>query len=416
MVKARFIMLGRFASHLPPAFARLAWSNLAAQSAEQISLAASPIVAVLVLGAAEGETGLLQTAQTLPFLLFSFLFGVWADRTSRRRLMATAEAVRAASLLAILVLLSLGRLDLVLLALLGFCGASGTVAYGVAAPSLVPALVPRDGLAAANARLEVARTTAFIAGPAIAGALISWTGAPTAFALAAALSVAAVLLFAGLDEPTRAKLPPRHIWHDLREGAGFVFGHHLLRPILYAAVLFNTSFFVMQAVYVPYAVHSLGMSASAIGFSFAANGVGLVGGALLAPRLSRLIPPGVFITIGPVSGFVASALMALTILWPTGWLAGISYFVMGLGPMLWIIGTATLRQIVTPPALLGRVAAVNLMATQGARPIGAAIGALLGGAYGAKICLVVAAIGFLVQVVVVLRSPIPHMRRQPPVA
>ncbi|HVA15732.1 MAG TPA: MFS transporter, partial [Stellaceae bacterium] len=190
----------------------------------------------------------------------------------------------------------------------------------------------------------------------------------------------------------------------------------LLRPILYAAVLFNTSFFVMQAVYVPYAVHSLGMSASAIGFSFAANGVGLVGGALLAPRLSRLIPPGVFITIGPVSGFVASALMALTILWPTGWLAGISYFVMGLGPMLWIIGTATLRQIVTPPALLGRVAAVNLMATQGARPIGAAIGALLGGAYGAKICLVVAAIGFLVQVVVVLRSPIPHMRRQPPVA
>ena len=33
-----------------PAFVRLAWSNLAAQSAEQISLAAVPIVAVLLLG------------------------------------------------------------------------------------------------------------------------------------------------------------------------------------------------------------------------------------------------------------------------------------------------------------------------------------------------------------------------------
>lgn len=39
-------MLARFSSSLPPAFARLAWSNLAAQSAEQIGLAASPIVGI----------------------------------------------------------------------------------------------------------------------------------------------------------------------------------------------------------------------------------------------------------------------------------------------------------------------------------------------------------------------------------
>jgi hypothetical protein len=47
---------------LPDTFSRLAWSNLAAQSAEQIALAAAPIVAVLTLGVAEGESGLLQTA------------------------------------------------------------------------------------------------------------------------------------------------------------------------------------------------------------------------------------------------------------------------------------------------------------------------------------------------------------------
>jgi hypothetical protein len=44
---------------LPDTFSRLAWSNLAAQSAEQIALAAAPIVAVLTLGVAEGQTGLL---------------------------------------------------------------------------------------------------------------------------------------------------------------------------------------------------------------------------------------------------------------------------------------------------------------------------------------------------------------------
>src|SRR2546430_14124750 len=79
---------------LPASFNRLAWSNLAAQSAEQIGLAAAPIFAVLAFGAGEGATGVLQTAQTLPFLLMSIPAGVLADRMSRARLMAAAETLR----------------------------------------------------------------------------------------------------------------------------------------------------------------------------------------------------------------------------------------------------------------------------------------------------------------------------------
>src|SRR6188472_2967090 len=120
---------------LPPAFNRLAWSNLAAQSAEQVGLAAAPIVAVLAFGAGAGETGFLQTAQTLPFLLLAIPAGVLADRMSRRRLMACAEALRAASLAAILLLVQFGLLDLTLLGLLGFAGACGTVVYSVVAPA-----------------------------------------------------------------------------------------------------------------------------------------------------------------------------------------------------------------------------------------------------------------------------------------
>src|SRR5262249_57666377 len=79
---------------LPPAFRRLAWSNLAAQSAEQIALAATPILAVIAFGGGAGETGVLQTAQTLPFVLFAIPAGVLADRLSRRSVMACAEAPR----------------------------------------------------------------------------------------------------------------------------------------------------------------------------------------------------------------------------------------------------------------------------------------------------------------------------------
>src|SRR6185312_8686042 len=83
---------------LPATFNRLAWSNLAAQSAEQIALAAAPIVAVLLLGVGEGQTGLLQTALTLPFILFAIPAGLLADRISRRWVMAGSEALRAAAL------------------------------------------------------------------------------------------------------------------------------------------------------------------------------------------------------------------------------------------------------------------------------------------------------------------------------
>jgi predicted MFS family arabinose efflux permease len=294
-------MYSSSAPSLPPTFKRLAWSNLAAQSAEQIGVAATPIVAVLALGAGAGETGLLQTLHTLPFLLFAIPAGLLADRSSRPRLMAVAEALRVASLIAIVALAMLGLLTLPLLALLGFIGACGTVAYSVAAPALVPSLVPAAALATANARIELARTVAFVAGPALAGALAGWTGGAPAFALAAALSVGAVVLLAGLREPPRQPtLSARRPWQELRQGVEFVFRHPLLRPVFLTQLLFNTAFFMLHAVYVPYAVHRLGLSATQVGVTLAAYGVGMVAGALLAPRVTRAVPFGTVIAIGPI--------------------------------------------------------------------------------------------------------------------
>ena len=394
------------------AFTRLAWSNLAAQSAEQVSLAAAPIIAVLALGAGAGETGVLQAAQTLPLLVLAIPAGVLADRASRRGLMVSAEILRTVSLVSMLGLAAFDALTLPLLALLGFVGACGTVAYSVAAPALVPALVAPEILASANGRIELARTVAFTAGPAVAGALVGATGAAPAFALAAALSTSAVVLLAGLPEPVRASLPPRHPLVELRAGAAFVARHSLLLPILITQLVFNAAFFVLQAVYVPHAVRALGLSAPGVGATLATYGVGMVTGALLAARLTRTLPFGAVVAIGPVAGFVAAVVMVLTIWMPSVLLAALSFFLLGAGPIIWVISTVTLRQTVTPPDLLGRVSAIYVTA-QGARPLGAAIGALVGGLYGTDTALVVAAIGFLFQAIVILTSPVMRLARQP---
>jgi predicted MFS family arabinose efflux permease len=397
---------------LPPTFNRLAWSNLAAQSAEQIALAAAPIVAVLLLGVGEGQTGLLQTALTLPFILFAIPAGLLADRISRRAVMVGSEALRAAALAGTLLLLWLNLMTLPLLALLGFVAVCGTVAYSVAAPALVPSLVNAQQLPAANARIELARTVAFASGPALGGVLVGWVGAAPAFGFAAALSVMAVVLLSGIYEPVRSPVPRRHPLQDIREGAVFVLHHPLLRPVFITQFIFNTASFLLLAVFVPYAVRHLGLSATGVGTTLAMYGVGMVVGALSATRVMKRFAFGTVIGLGPVTGFVAACVMALTTIVPAPRLAALSFFLLGVGPILWVISTTTLRQSVTPPSLLGRVSAINIM-SYGARPLGSMLGAVVGGFYGAEACLYLAAAIFAVQALVILLSPAVSLARQP---
>ena len=401
------------AVRLPAAFQRLAWSNLVAQSAEQISLAAAPLVAVFALGASARETGLLQTAQTLPFLLLSIPLGVWADRRSRRTLMAFAESMRVIAMLSVLLLVISHALTLPWLAALGCLGATGTVAYNVAAPSLVPMLVSRESFAVANGRLELARSAAYSAGPALGGMLMGWIGAGWAYGCAAGLSALAVALLAGLREPPRALARQRHFLRELRDGTRFVLRDALLRPMIATAVFFNLGFFMLQAVYVPYAVHRLGLTASAVGVTLGAYGVGMVCGALGAPSIAHRLRFGRVLTIGPFCGLLASLVMVATLIVPSFWLAMLSFFLLGVGPILWVVGSTTLRQAITPDGMMGRVSAINSTATYGARPLGALLGAAISGHWGMAACLVMAAGAFLAQVLIIVGSPAAQLEGVP---
>jgi predicted MFS family arabinose efflux permease len=401
------------AVRLPAAFQRLGWSNLVAQSAEQISLAAAPLVAVFALGASARDTGLLQTAQTLPFLLLSIPFGVWADRRSRRTLMALAEGMRVIAMLGVLLLIVTHGLTLPWLAVLGSLGATGTVAYNVAAPSLVPSLVSRELFAVANGRLELARSAAYSAGPALGGMLVGWIGASWAYGCAAGLSALAVALLAGLREPPREQAGQRHFLRELRDGARFVLRDALLRPMIATAVFFNLGFFMLQAVYVPYAVHRLGLTASAVGVTLGAYGVGMVCGALAAPSIAERLRFGRVLTIGPFCGLLASVVMVVTLIVPSFWLAMLSFFLLGAGPILWVVGSTTLRQAITPGGMMGRVSAINGTATYGARPLGALLGAAISGHWGVEVCLMAAAGAFLVQAGIIVGSEAARLEMVP---
>jgi hypothetical protein len=144
-------------------------------------------------------------------------------------------------------------------------------------------------------------------------------------------------------------------------------------------------------------------------------GAGMIVGALVATRIMRRLAFGIVIGLGPVTGLVASGVMALTTVVPTPLLAGLGFFLLGAGPILWVISTTTLRQSVTPLRLLGRVSAINIMA-YGARPLGSALGAVVGAAFGAQACLYLAMAGFALQALVILLSQAVALSRQPEMA
>lgn len=395
---------------LPPAFHKLAISNLMAQSAEQLTLAAVPIVAVLMLQAGPGEIGVIAAVQSLPFLLLSIPLGLLADRMSRKKLMLTSELLRVCALLVLIGGMLLDQISVPLLACVGFLAAVGTVGFSVSAPSLVPALVASQHLAKANGRLELARSMAFAGGPALAGALIAWMGASTSFVLSLMLSLAAVGFLRQIQEPSRQASPDRHPWLELKDGAHFVWRSDLLRPILFTSVAWNISWFVLQAIYVPYAIRTMGMTSSQVGLTLACYGVGMITGSLLASRIVSMMPFGKAILLGPFFSVAAAIVMALTHWVPNIWVAALAYFLFGFGPIIWTITSTTLRQSVTPNAMMGRVTAINIVTGTGARPIGALLGGAVGELSSDLTGLLVVVVGFSIQAIIISSSRVRHVR------
>lgn len=390
-------------------FAPLWTAAALAHGADQIAFATIPLAAVLLLGADAADMGGLNMLQTLPWLLLALPVGVLVDRLDRARVMAASEATRAALLLIGAGLAWAGLLSLPLLGALGFALAATTCIFSVAAQAHVPSLVPRETLAAANARMELARAGATAAGPALAGLLLSVVTPVAALLMSGVLSAMAarLVLQARVAVVSGTKRLPR--WRELGAGLGFVVRNRHLRPIAITAMGWAVSWSILVTVLVLYASRSLGLSSAAIGVMLAANGAGMIVAAMTAGYVGRRMPAGLFIAAGPAISVIG--VLIVTPLFGGGVVqAAVATFLLGLGPMYWTVGQTTLRQTVTPPAILGQVIAIQFLIQYGARFMGAAIGGVIGEAFGIEAAIWAAAAGFGVQLVTIVWSAVPALR------
>src|SRR3954468_7792914 len=152
-------------------FRRLWGSVGASLLGTEITAIALPLTAVAVLDASAGQVALLAAAGTAPFLLLGLPAGAWVDLWPRRALMVRCDVVRGLLLATVPLAHALGALTLAHLYVVTFAVGTLSVFFDVAALSVLPALVPRSRLSAANGALETARAGAQTTGPAAGGAL-----------------------------------------------------------------------------------------------------------------------------------------------------------------------------------------------------------------------------------------------------
>jgi MFS family permease len=144
-----------------------------------------------------------RLADSVPALVFGFHAGLLADRTARRRLMVTADVVRAATLVPIAAAGLAGSLPLWALVIAAFLLTTGTSYFDPAYGAALPALAGRDGVQAANALVRASADGLWLGGSALAAALLTVVPLSTFFALNAVSFAISALLLSGLPSFAR---------------------------------------------------------------------------------------------------------------------------------------------------------------------------------------------------------------------
>ncbi|MGL4439286.1 MAG: MFS transporter [Bosea sp. (in: a-proteobacteria)] len=374
---------------LPALFHRLTAVASGFRGADQLMVAGTPLVVATMFGGGPDLVGLIVAIQGSAWLVMSLPAGVMVDR------IAPLDALKRGMLLAVagvaIAMAGLALGNLPLFAFGAFISASAAVVGFLSESASVQALVPGAELPRANARLQLVQSVAMLIGPALMGYAVLKGQVMAAYGLALLLALGGLFIaFSFGRQPVRAP-KPRQPLAEITEGFRFVRGQPLLIGIVACALFWNMAFFALMAVFVPFALGPMGLNAAEAGWSQAAMGVGSLLAAFTAAAALKQYSPRLILFFGPASSCLASVLLAVSPAFGGVALPMIVFFLLGFGPILWFVCQNSIRQLVTPAGLLGRVGSVIQVAIYGVRSVGALVGGLVAAhlGFGAALGLVI---------------------------
>ncbi len=383
----------------------------------QVTYLALPLTAVLTLHAGPGQVGTIRFLELLPYPLFGLLFGVWADRVRRRPIMITANLVRMILIGLVPVLAAAGQLRLDVLFALTFGIGTASVLFDVTWMSYVPTLVQRrEQLLEANSKLSTTSAAADVAGPGAGGLLVAVLTAPTALATNAACYLVSVisLLLIKVDEspPQRAR---RHIRTELADGLRWVFSNTYLRSAAFVGGFCNFFATATATLFILYGVRAVGLRPGVLGLIISGGAVGGVLGAMFAGRIAQRLQVGRTYKIALAGAFIAPALIPAAS-GPKPFEIALfvaAFFFIYVGVSVGNVLMISVRQMMTPTHLMGRMNAAMRTLMYGLGALGGAAAGIVGVAAGLHTALWVFAAAAAACIIPVLLSPIAGLREMP---
>lgn len=360
-----------------PAYRRLWVARTVSQWGDVIQTVTLALLVYELTGSGLGVAAVVA-AEIVPVLLFAPVAGALIDRLPRVSVMVAADLARAA-LVGVLVLAP-DQLWLVLA--VPFGTSVGTVFFNPAAQSVLPALVAKDALVAANSGNWTAAVLSQIALAPLAGLVAVTVGFQAGFAANALSYLASAAVLRGLQVARPpAPLSRQALLRDAADGVAYLLHDRLLRALAGAQLLAALSAGATSALLVLYAREALGVSGSGYGLLLSAIGVGAALGPLALLRFLRSPRRAVFV-FGPfgVRG-VVDLVLAGTGRLPVAAGALVAY---GMSTSTGAVTFSSMLQAETPDDVRGRVFASMDVIWQTGRLLSLALGALLADTVGVR--------------------------------
>jgi predicted MFS family arabinose efflux permease len=389
---------------------RLFWaSDTASQFGFFINNTVTPLLAVTVLAATPVEMGFLTAAETVAFLIVGLPAGVWVDRMRRRRLMVTADFIRATLVLSIPLAWLLELLTFVHLMVVTVAVGAATVFFDVAYQSYLPSLVRGEYLAEANGKLQASQSLGQSLGPGIGGLAAKALGAGSAIFLTGVgylFSAFSLLSIKTVEQRPSAQASRGSLRSEIFQGLRYVFRNPYLRPIVLCSM--TSSFFnsVVIALEILFLSKDVRLSEWQVGVVLGLAGVGAVLGAVTANWWARKAGEVRAIWLVPLLTWPAHVLFPFA---QPGWfsvVAVVGMSVFAYGTVIYNVVSVTFRQQICPDGLLGRMTASMRFLVWGVMPVGAVFGGVLAQGIGVRWALVVGTVGILSGVAWLIFSPL----------
>ena len=350
--------------------------------------------------------GAVTAASFLPWIIFSPVAGVIADRSDRRWLIAVSQLGRGLAVAGFAWLVVGGNQSLISIYLVALLIGAGEVLVDSASQAAIPMVAPSGQLEQANSRMiAVEILTNDVVGAPLGGWLFAMSAA-IPFGLDAVTFLGGAALVAGISRPLRAEQSgeARSLSADIAEGFKYLWGHPLLRGLMITISLVNLAATAASSLLVLLALEQLDLGEVGFGLLIGVGALGGIAGSLAAQRLVTRFGRRAML-IAPMG--VEAAALAATGLASGVLLAGVGVLLSGASIGVFNVVGRSIRQAVTPDRLLGRVVATFRLFGYGVIPIGALVGGAIARTGGVRATYLLAAVAVALLTVAIARVVTP---------